>query len=320
MTTEAPATTPAAPAATAPAAPPSAADQLLGDPAATAPAGTAPAPAPAAPPATGTPAGAPAAPAPNAWFDKLDADTRAWAANKGYDKMSPDDIAANVAKSYRNLEQVSKLDGSKVLRAPETHDEFMAMAPKLGMPADPAEYEMPVPEGTTADKDFEAWARKSFHEIGLTKAQAAKLATSYNELFAAEVTRQTEALAERTRAQDVALQKEWGAAHKDNVAIAAAGSRALGLTREQVAALQSTLGYDGLMKTMHQIGVKIGDPTFVTNGVPGGRALAPADAQAEIRRLQQDADFQRAYLDRNHSKHAEMNKRWNDLFQQAYPA
>jgi len=316
MTTEAPATAPAAPAATTPAAPPSAADQLLGDPAATA----ATAPASTAPADTGTPAGTPDAPAPNAWFDKLDADTRAWAANKGYDKMSPDDIAANVAKSYRNLEQVSKLDGSKVLRAPETHDEFMAMAPKLGMPADPAEYEMPVPEGTTADKDFEAWARKSFHEIGLTKAQAAKLATSYNELFAAEVGRQSEALAERTRAQDVALQKEWGAAHKDNVAIASAGARALGLTREQTAALQQTLGYDGLMKAMHQVGTKIGDPKFVTDGVPGGRALPPADAQAEIRRLQQDPDFQKAFSDRNHSKHAEYIKKWNDLFPQAYPA
>ena len=138
-------------------------------------------------------------------------------------------------------------------------------------------------------EDFLKVAAEAAFKAGLSKADG--------EAFVASIVSHEQKTAEaETKAQEaaiaverLALRKDWGAAAEVNFIIAKNTATKLGVTQEDIAALESQVGYTRVMKMFQQIGSKMGEDAFVTAGQGGGtRLLSGTQAQDRLNALKAD--------------------------------
>lgn len=237
-----------------------------------------------------------------------------------------------LAKSYASAARMVGLDKGKVLRLPDAADDA-AMADiyaQLGRPEKPDGYQFSgLPEGLL--EGVEPAARDAFHKLGLSARQAAGVM----EMYGGQVTQAQAARDARAAELEAAvlrdLRTEYGDAfderiHAANRAIAEMGGEPLGKL------LQDTVMPDGtrlgnhplLVKAWAEIGKRLAEPGDLrggsgTGGTPGNRVLTPPEAQAEIQRLQGDAEFTKEFMNPRHPNRARHLERWTQLHAWAHP-
>lgn len=263
----------------------------------------------AAPEAQTTAAPAPAA---NAnWFDGFGDDLKGYVQNKGWK-----DPAA-VVDSYRNAEKLLGVPADQVLKLPKSDappEAWNDMWAKLGRPEDPSGYGFKAPEG--GDPSFSEWAGKTFHELGMPKAMAEQLAAKYDEFGAAMQQQAQEAQAAKVESEAAALKLKWGAAHDQNTRMAAQAAQNMGLDADTIDALESSMGFAKVMELFHNLGSKMGESDFVSNGSNAGfGALSPEAARSKIAELKADKEWTNRYLSGDRAAREEMSK----LHKWAYP-
>lgn len=280
---------------------------------AAAPAGGAPTPE-AGSPASGAPVGDNGAGnAPTPWYQSegFNEETSAFAANKGWEGP------AAAVESYRNLEKLTGAPPESIIKLPgpdATPEQQMEVWNRLGRPEDPSGYELPTGEGM--DEGFQAWAKETFHELGIPKAMAEKLAAKYDEYAANAGQGALEAHAAETEAQAAQLKKDWGAAHEQNVNKARQAAQGLGVDPADIDGLERQWGFAKTMQFFHSIGEKIGEGSFHTGGSEGGfGVMTPAAAKGRIEALRKDSAFIRRYTAGDLAAKEEMAK----LHRWAYP-
>jgi hypothetical protein len=278
---------------------------------AAAPAGGAPAPE-AGSPASGAPAAAPEG-TPTPWYQSegFSEETSAFAADRGWEGP------AAVVESYRNLEKLTGAPPESILKLPgadATPEEQMAIWDRLGRPQDPSGYELPAGEGV--DEGFQAWAKETFHKIGLPKEMASALSAAYDQYAAERGTADQETRADEFKAQETQLKKDWGAAHEQNTAKARQAAQGLGIDGDTIDQLEKSMGFAKTMQLFHSIGEKMGEGTFHTGGAESGfGVMTPAAAQGRIAALRKDEGFIARYTKGDLAAKEEMAK----LHRWAYP-
>lgn len=255
------------------------------------------------------PAAAPAAPA---WLKGADETTVGYVQNKGWTEP------VQVLEGYRNLEKLLGADkaGRAVVLPGDKAEpaEVAAFYDKLGRPADPKDYKIAVPEGY--DTGFAEAARAKFHELGITAKQAEGLAAWNNEYVGGLAAKQQNQTAEAFQKDVATLKEEWGAAHDQNVVVARNVVNALGWDAAKIDKLSASIGHAELMKTLHQLGTRMGEDAFVGGkDTQYGGAMTPGQAKARIQELRNDKAFAAKYLSRDADAVAEMTK----LQRYAYP-
>ena len=86
-----------------------------------------------------------------------------------------------------------------------------------------------------------------------------------------------------------------------------AARKALGLTPEQVNALEGLIGYAGVMKAMHKVGVLNREPNgLVGNGGGNGGAMTREQATARKTDLMQDTAWASKYINGDATARTEM--------------
>jgi len=244
------------------------------------------------------------------WYSTFNDDLKGYVQNKGFKDPQ------SVVESYKNFEKLMGAPKDRLLKLPEKADapEWNDVYSKLGRPADPKEYEFKLPEGSSPE--FESWARENFHKLGLTKNQAETLMKGYNELNTKLGTEMTEKMQQSIKEQEVSLKKDWGAAFDQNVQVAKKAATQFGLDGKAIDKLESALGYDGVMKFLHNIGSKIGESSFVGPNSPQGfGVLTPEQARYQIAELKNDSNFISKYS----SGDVEARNKLNQLHKWAYP-
>lgn len=282
--------------------------------------------APAAPADTGTTAAAPAtatstapaaapdaapAPAVGNWFDGFNDDLKGYTQNKGWK-----DPAATV-ESYRNLEKLVGVPQDQLLKLPKSDappEAWNDIWNKLGRPSDPKEYGFQAPEGQ--DPAFSEWMGKTFHEAGVPKAMAEKIAAAYAEFGQQMETQQQEARQAQLATEAAGLKTKWGAAHEQNLGIARQAAQGLGIDGETIDALEAGMGYAKVMELFHTLGTKMGEGAYVSGerGQQSG-VLTPEAAQQRIQALRKDTDF----LNRYQNGDAKARQEFEQLHKWAYP-
>lgn len=263
---------------------------------------TATAPAPAAAGILSDPA--PAAPAPERaapeWLASLPEDLR----SKPSLSKFQDPVA--LAKSYTELEG---LIGRKGLVAPKEGDPpevTAAWREALGVPEEPAGYEIKPPEGTAPEHwndDTTTVLRGWAHELGLTPQQAQGLAERYAGML-------SQAAGEQFEAMETALRKDWGAAYDVKTTAAAQAAREF-LSPETREALKAAglAASASLIRDLAAIGEKIGGHDGTAGMNSGGGALTPAAARAQAQALRAHP----GYFDSRHPEHRALVQRAVDL-------
>lgn len=219
------------------------------------------------------------------WFGaNASPEMKGFVETKGWD--SPD----KAISSYQNLEKLlgaDKAGRGVVWPKDETDTEgWAAINARLGVPESPDKYNLPLPEGD--DGSFAKAIAPELHKLGISARQAEGLAKFMNAHSAESqkaLAAQDSTLVETQKAE---LKAEWGGAHDQNLDIARRGAKALGLTDEMINALEGSLDYKTVMKSMLTAGQKFGEDKFAGGGEPVGRNLSPEGARVRLEQLKGD--------------------------------
>lgn len=271
----------------------------------------------AAPPAA-TPA-APAAPStetvnPGAWQAGFNDDLKGYIGLKGFKDPG------QLADAYRSLEKLQGVPQDRLMKLPEQfYDEKGLLTPggreiyeRLGAPKDAKDYGIDAPKEGGDPARLQNFLKTAL-DLGLTKAQAQKLAASDGEYSSGFTAAMQEKSAAEFRNQQQALAKDWGAASEQNTRIAADAVRQLGWDSKKIDAVSAAIGHAETMKLLCNLGKAVGESAFI-GGQRAAGPLEPATAQTRIRELQADRDFGAKLMNGD----AEAKATWQRLHEQAY--
>lgn len=225
----------------------------------------------------------------------------------------------DVLSGYGELEKLVGADKIALPGKDAKPEDWNPVWSKLGRPDKPEGYQFTKPEGFDGYTDeFAGIYRDAAHKANLTGAQAAAM----HDWFVGQALEQHKAAeAAQAKAQadlDATLTKEWGADKAKNTELARRGLERLGASQEALASVEKAAGYSAAgMKLLHGFAAAVLQEDRLEG--KGGGLSTPADAKAEMARLQADPDFSKAWMDRSHVGHAEAVRRMAELGARANP-
>lgn len=257
---------------------------------------------------TDTPAAAPAAtgPAPGnttaapAWYSAASPDQIGHLQNRGWDKLDPAAAALAAAQAHREAE---KLIGGRVedrLVMPkdagdtEGWDRFNA---RVGVPKDLKEYDfsgVKFADGSPIDDNFANAIRAELQKAHVSKADAPSFVKALVSLVEGDEAKETQEYQAKLDAERESLRISWGPNTTNFLTVARNTAATLGVTPEEVDALEKQVGYSRVMQMFLKIGQMTGEDQFVTNNNGGGGKPQPMtyeQAEFELNQLMSDATF-----------------------------
>jgi hypothetical protein len=224
-----------------------------------------------------------------------------------------------LAKSYVNLE---KMLGSRteVPADDAPKEQWDAWFKKIGVPETADGYDPPaVPEGMTLDQGILKATREKFRELGVPKAQAKKLMDWY---ITQEIERTNSILRERAVQHEQgmeSLNKKWGAAAPRQIALCQRVVAELGGESVKKILDETGVGNEpAIVEFLARVGGMMEEDKLITQVNVG---TSKEQAEAEIAKIRAEAGKDKKHPLRNkaHPEHAAVAKRFQDLYQIAYP-
>lgn len=249
---------------------------------------------------------------------KLDADLQAVVDHHGF--TDP----AMVVKSFANAEKLMGLPPDRIVKMPtdkSTPEEWNEYYTRLGRPAKPEDYKLPVPEGDSGE--FAKTAQNWMHEAGIPAGMATKVATKWNEYVAGQMKAAKTAQETRNSTEGAELKTEWAADYDKNFELVDKAAHAFGMTKVQLDALRSAMGVKAAMKFMREIGAKVGtegdfvDPDKGGGGFGGNKTQQ--QAQAELTALIKDPAHQQMFNSKDPKTRQEARAKQRNLEMLAAP-
>lgn len=227
--------------------------------------------------------------------------------SKGWDKLPAPQAALELTKSWKEAEKFVGVPANQLIRLPQdAKDEagWKTVWSRLGAPADAKDYDFGTAKLDDATKEALRTAAGAVH---LPKDSVTAIAAGLaKHLESAENAKQAD-YAAKVEGERTALAKDWGANHAANMITAKAAAGALGVTPEDVAALEKHIGYARVMKMFQNIGSKIGEDKFVTNDNGGARGIMTKEqATAKMSDLKKDDAWVKRYMSGGNAEDREM--------------
>lgn len=253
---------------------------------------TPPATPPATAPATGaTPPTTPPATAPE-WLNGFSDEQKAFIHNKGFD--SP----VKLLESYQGVEKlIGKKENLMEMPAeddPERMAKIMGIFDKLGRPEKFEDYAMEMhgidattPEGLEKLKVL----KEKFHKAGLTRDQAADIASGFSELNKAEVEKAQAESAEKRTGEINKLKSEWGVEYDKNIALGQRAVAAYGLSTEVINNIEDGIGTHATLNLLKNMGERTREGSFVDGNSGKGDFMTKEMATSQLAELEKDSTF-----------------------------
>lgn len=247
---------------------------------------------------------------PSEWTSGLNDELKGYVQSKGF--KDP----ASVLESYRNYEKLQGVPQERLLKLPENMNtpEGRAILEKLGAPKEAKDYSITIPK-EHGDEGLAEWMRGVAFENGFTAKQVEGLVSKWNERAAGTIKEQTDAHTTAIAAAQVEIKAKWGAAYEQNKNLLDQVAATLQWDNNQLAAFGAHVGYAKAADMLVSLAKATGEHAFIGGQPPANTVMTPAQAQAEIKTLIYDKDFQ-ARMGR---KDADARKKWDSLNQMASP-
>jgi hypothetical protein len=243
-------------------------------------------------------------PAADPWYKTAGADpeTIGHMQNRGWDTKTPDVVALEAIKAAREAQSFVGLPADRLIRLPADAADaegMKAVWQRLGAPKDASEYDFSTIKAA-GDKPIDPaladTIRAAAAASNLPKDAATRVAEAVvKHLDTTTATRDTEAQAALVN-EMAALKTNWGQNYDGNMLVARNAAAALGVTPEEVAALEKSTSYSKVMEMFRNIGSKIGEDKFVISNGPSGGAKTVDQAKAEKAELKNDSGWVKRYL------------------------
>jgi hypothetical protein len=226
-----------------------------------------------------------------------------WTA-KGWANKSAAEVAVEATKAWKEAERFVGAPADSLVRLPkDAKDEpgWNAVWQRLGKPKEAKEYDfagVKFSDGTALEETFLNTMREAAWSLNLPKDAAASIVQRFTKyLEDAEVGEKAERDAKLLE-QKAALKKNWGPNEAPNMFVAQRAAAALGVSPQDIAALESVIGYDRIMEMFRTIGTKIGEDKFVqsTNKAMGNAPMTRDEAVARKADLMSDQVWVKAFL------------------------
>lgn len=239
------------------------------------------------------------------WYAGIaDEGVRGFAQTKGWKYVGA------VVDGYRNLEKLVGLPQERLARIPERSDDEQGWGQlygRLGRPEKPDGYELKF-EG---DDAFAKSAAETMHKLGVSKGQAQGLNEFWNG-HVAKLIADDKAAREQADAADITtLKSTWGADYDKHVEQGRRAGREFGLSEQEFAQVQASLGTKKTLELFQKIGAKLGEASpFNPQGGNGGNGfgMTREGAQARIKSLMDDKDWTAKYLNGGAAEREEMGR------------
>lgn len=238
------------------------------------------------------------------WFDGADPETIGHLQAHGWDKRTAPEAALEAVKSYREAQKLLGAPPSQLLRFPKDAgdtDGWKSVWSRLGAPADAAGYDLAgvkFADGSALDDGFSDGFKSAAAGLHLTKEQASGVAQFFagfmDKVSTAEGVERQAALAN----EQTSLRQNWGANYEANLFVAKQAAAALGVKPEQVATLETSIGYAGVMEMFRSLGMKIGEGRYIAGDKQGSNpgVMTREEASAKMDALKHDAAWVKRYL------------------------
>lgn len=249
------------------------------------------------------------------WHDGIAAEDLGYFQNRGLDKGDAKAAALGAAKAHREAEKLIGAPANELVRIPKDPNDaaaWTAVRERLGVPKDANGYADAFKVIKHADgsdlkpEEVAAWGKKS-HALGLRPSDALTFVSESIKEAAASSSASDVEKQGTLAAQKTALATNWGPNYEANMFVAKQTAGKLGVTAEQVTALESVIGYDKVMEMFRNIGTKIGEDRFIQNPAnPNTGAMTREQAVDRKAALMADQVWVAAYLKGDAAKLAEM--------------
>lgn len=212
-------------------------------------------------------------------------------------------------KGWKSLEDVvdayKKLEASSVPLPLEDDESWKEFYHKLGCPEKAEDYEFSskkLPDDFPYSEELDATARQWAHKIGLSTEQGKKLHSMYLDYV---YSKYKEACNHEENSMEQAkqlLRMRWGQNYRRNVELGRSAMQYLG--GEKLPTILEAHGLGNHPEVLEAF-VKLGQMLQEDSAIPGVDIinLTPDQALEERRKLQEDPEFFRAYLDSSDPEH-----------------
>ena len=233
----------------------------------------------------------------------------------GFDETSRPYIESSGIKSTKDIvaklqaaDKFKDVDLNKMVAIPDfataKPEDIAAFYGKLGRPEKAEDYQLATLSG---GDEFAKSMAPVLHEIGLSKAQAAKLNEKWNQYVAL----QEEAYNTAEGKKIEALKAKWGADFDKNVEISRQVAKAFGWgDPAMLASMEKSFGSDKLLEGLFEAAKKIGDDSIITGN--GGKTkisagMSPEDAAQKYAELKKNPEWAAKFAAGDQTAKAEFN-------------
>jgi hypothetical protein len=247
--------------------------------------------------------------------DKVKPDTLAWLDGKKFQGLEAAlDNGALSDRMYRERNVMPRPDAD-----PAKLKDWEGWG-ALGWNADKAAYAKGItpprqPNGGEHDAGLFDAAVGFAHEHRMTPGQAQGFIQNLSDFVNGRLAEAQSRGIASSKELDTALRGEWGDKYNVNVEMATRAAKAFGLGADTAAELEKLVGSPRLLKFMHALGAKLGEGNLVQNDGGGSAGTSPATAEAEIRRLEGDPEFIKAFTNARHPAHLDAKAKYDKLIE-----
>jgi hypothetical protein len=244
----------------------------------------------------------------SSWTTGFDEDTLGYVKNKGWNDPS------ELLTSYRNLEKFQ--GGSKnLIEVPgedASEDVISNFYDQLGRPGSPEEYGIELPDG--GDAELLNWFQEMSHRHGLSSKQAQQIFQDYQEMSSTRIEAMENDFKLQSEQAIEDLKREWGRDYESNLNAGRLAAQGLGYDEQSLSELETKMGTAEMLNLFSKIGSRMGEDTFVDGNTDNGFGTSPAQAQAKINELKNDAQFMQRYM----SGDKAATQKMKELMEKAY--